>query len=247
MDVGEFYEGYWSRGGFAPDRPLAAPVASVLSHWTRSTDACIDVGCGRGEGVGEWLSSHARSYLGVDISKAAVEASRNRGLDAVQVSDASDLPCESSSFDLAVCFDVLEHHFSPQLVAAEVLRVLRPGGRFLVTVPNVAHWRRRADLMLGRWNPLGDEQSVRRPWRDPHIRFFGRASLHRMLEETGFLNVRVDGLSGAFLVHIPGLRRFVRHQDISSGLHRRLVDAYPGVFGYTLFASAMKPAGDRRG
>jgi SAM-dependent methyltransferase len=240
--VGDYYEDYWSSDGFAPDRPLIAPVRDLLERWTGVNDDCIDIGCGRGDGAGMWLSTHTRTYLGVDISETAVEAARERGLNAVQVRDASAIECDEASFDLAVCFEVLEHHFSPQLAASEVLRTLRPGGRFLVTVPNVAHWRRRADLaVLGRWNPLGDDQSVARPWRDPHIRFFGRTSLGRMLMETGFVDVRVEGLSGAFLSDLPGLRRCIRRPDTPSSVHDQLIRAMPGVFGQRLAAVAFKP------
>jgi SAM-dependent methyltransferase len=239
-EVARYYEAYWSSEGYAPERRLLAPLRELLSR-ARADDECVDVGCGTGEGIGEWLSAHTKSYLGLDISKTAVEAARRRGLNARQVPDASELGCPPASFDLAVCFEVLEHHFSPQLVAAEVLSVLRPGGRFLVTVPNVAHWRRRADLaVLGRWNPVGDDQSALRPWRDPHIRFFGRSNLHRMLEEAGFADIELGALGGAFLTHLPALRRFAR-EDVPGPLHRRLIKANPTLFGSNLFALAVKP------
>jgi SAM-dependent methyltransferase len=243
-DVAEYYDKYWSPEGYAPERPLAEPVRALLGRWVRPGDDCIDVGCGSGEGAGEWLSAHTNSYLGVDVSKQAVEAAQRRGLNAREVPDGSDLGCPPDSFDLAVSFEVLEHLFSPQSVAAEVLRVLRPRGRFLVTVPNIAHWRRRADLaFLGRWNPVGDDQSATRPWRDPHIRFFGMGSLRSMLEEAGFVDVSVSGLGGAFLTDLPPLRRFVR-QDAPGPLHSRLVNARPALFARNVVAVAIKPEND---
>ena len=242
-EVARYYEEYWSQGGFAPERPLSAPFRELLERWTRAEDDCIDIGCGTGEGVGEWLSAHANSYLGVDISQPAVELATARGLNARRVPDASDLGCPPRSFDFAVCFDVLEHLFSPQLVAAEVLRVLRPGGRLLIAVPNVAHWRRRLDLaVLGRWKPLGDDQSSLRPWRDPHIRFFAKRNLEPMLEESGFADVEVGGLSGAFLSDLPVLRRLLRRDDVAGPISGRLVHAYPSLFGRSLFAIGTKPA-----
>ena len=59
----------------------------------------------------------------------------------------------------------------------EAARVLRSGGVLIASVPNVAFWRRRLDLVCGRWNPEGDDLSVAEPWRDPHLRFLTTAAL----------------------------------------------------------------------
>ena len=50
------------------------------------------------------------------------------------------MPFGDGELDVVVCNEVLEHLLEPQRAAAEALRVLRPGGVFLVSVPNVAYW-----------------------------------------------------------------------------------------------------------
>src|SRR5581483_8007533 len=99
----------------------------------------------------------------------------------------TELPFADDSFDFAVSIEVLEHLFEPQKAIAEIHRVLRPGGKLIVTVPNVSHWRNRVDLgVFGRWNPRGDHLSASQPWRDAHIRFFTVRTLGKLVEGCAF-------------------------------------------------------------
>ena len=239
-DISAYYERYWSEEGYDPVNTFPVPLREILEMHVRYTDDCIDVGCGKGTGIGRWLTLNARSYLGVDISETAVKAVSDSGLNARQISDASSIPCPDDSMDLAVCLEVFEHLLNPHLAAKEILRILRPGGRLIATVPNIAHWRRRADLaLIGRWNPLGDDQAVRRPWRDPHIRFFGRPNLRDMLTEAGFESVEAGGFSGPFLTDLPRLHRFVRGER-PGPIYGWLIRKFPGLFGRSLYAIAVK-------
>jgi SAM-dependent methyltransferase len=238
------YDDYWSADGFRPRQSVPFSLRSFLAQNVAGEDACVDVGCGRGEGPSAWLAEHAGSYVGVDVSKVAVEAARANGLRAEIVDDASRLPFPDDSFDVGTCLEVLEHMHAPQLTAKEIYRVLKPGGRVLVTVPNVAYWRRRADLaVLGRWNPVGDDQSAHRPWRDPHLRFFGRANLVAMLSEAGFVQVTSGGHGASWMTDVPGVRALMRRED-PGPLYRRLVAAFPGLFAHHLHAVGVKPTGD---
>lgn len=61
------------------------------------------------------------------------------------------LPFEDNSFDTVLCWETMEHfNFNPVKFAREVLRVLKPGGRVFVTVPNRASLQSLALLLLGR-------------------------------------------------------------------------------------------------
>lgn len=60
------------------------------------------------------------------------------------------VPFSDGYFDLVICTEVLEHLLWPQLVLTEALRVLRPGGKILVSVPNVNSLSYRLAWLLGR-------------------------------------------------------------------------------------------------
>ena len=237
----EYYDRYWSDEGYRPTGSLPPALEQLFAVRIPASAHCLDLGCGDGRTAGVWLARHAAAYVGVDISQPAIDEARSLGLDARLVEDAGELPFEEAEFDVVVCIEVLEHLLEPQRAASEALRVLRAGGTFLASVPNVAYWRRRLELgLLARWNPFGDDLSTREPWRDPHIRFFTPKTLKRMLEEKGgFTDVMTRGVGGSLLAEVPALRRFLGG-DASSAYHA-LERTAPTLFGARILAVARKP------
>lgn len=240
MTTKQFYETYWSREGFRPQGFMTPALAAIFERTIRPGWRCLDVGCGDGGTSGVWLRAHGCDYVGVDISENAVRDARARGLNVRTIPEATSLPFDNSSFDAVVCIEVLEHLFEPHVAAVEILRVLKPGGRLLATVPNVAYWRRRLELgLVGLWNPLGDLESKERPWRDPHIRFFNPRTLQRMLSEVGFSAVRVGGHGGGFLMDLPFIGKHF-DQNRTTRLYRAAEARLPALFGCRLHAVAYK-------
>ncbi|MDJ0849933.1 MAG: class I SAM-dependent methyltransferase [Myxococcota bacterium] len=100
----------------------------------------IDVGCGFGALVHSAREAGYANFCGVDISAEQVDTARRLGIAGVTQGDAietlASLP--PASKDLVVSFDVLEHLHKDEVLSFvdAVLAVLRPGGRWLITVPN---------------------------------------------------------------------------------------------------------------
>lgn len=106
-------------------------------------DGCLlDVGCGNRPF--ESLMANVKRTVGLEHPGAAmayeeslkVSFARMRGIVDV-LGDAAGLPFGDGVFDSCLCVEVLEHVPDPAVVAREIARVLRPGGRALVTVPFV--------------------------------------------------------------------------------------------------------------
>ncbi|MGJ6964054.1 class I SAM-dependent methyltransferase [Streptosporangium sp. G11] len=99
----------------------------------------LDVGAAGG-GNTRVLVGHGWDSLVADYSQTAVELARERGLRAIHA-DARELPLPDGEFDLVTAFDVLEHIEEDDRAAGELVRVLRPGGTALITVPcDMALW-----------------------------------------------------------------------------------------------------------
>ncbi|MFO1405029.1 MAG: class I SAM-dependent methyltransferase [Azonexus sp.] len=98
----------------------------------------LDAACGEGYGS-SLLAGVARSVVGVDISDSAVrharEKYRARNLRFVE-GDCSRLPLESTSVDMVVSFETIEHHSQHDAMLREFKRVLRPGGTLFISSPN---------------------------------------------------------------------------------------------------------------
>lgn len=90
----------------------------------------LDVGCGSKPYKSLFV---VEDYVGLDIDS---ENTRLSGT-ADKLYDGKDFPFEDNSFDSVLCNQVLEHVFNPQDFLSEINRVLKPGGRLLLTVPFV--------------------------------------------------------------------------------------------------------------
>ncbi len=97
----------------------------------------LDVGAGSGLVPHMNFRGRCAHIVGIDPDERVAE---NAFLDEAHVGFADSLPFEDERFDLVFSDNVLEHLDEPARVFAEVGRVLKPGGRFLVKTPNKHHY-----------------------------------------------------------------------------------------------------------
>lgn len=101
----------------------------------------VDVGCGPGEYVTEILAKKIKDLfvVGIDINRAAIQISRRRTLKHDNVSyilaDAHHLPLKNESIDYSLCVWTIGLLESPKKCVKEIHRILRTGGKAVVTVP----------------------------------------------------------------------------------------------------------------
>lgn len=140
----------------------------------------LDVGCARGHLLEELVLQGWRG-IGIDADAADVATCLARGLFAVQLDIATDLPANLGLFDLVILADVLEHLPDPRRVLRSVHSLLNPGARIVISVPNVAHVSVRAQLLFGRFR-----YSNRGILDYTHLRFFTRRTVKELLAESDF-------------------------------------------------------------
>lgn len=112
---------YFARAGLRDAMTEFAP---------KLTGRLLDVGCGSKPYRALFMVD---AYIGMDIDS---EVARSRGM-ADHFYDGHAFPFTDGSFDSALCSQVLEHVFNPDEFLGEIARVLKPGGKLLLTVPFV--------------------------------------------------------------------------------------------------------------
>lgn len=132
----------------------------------------LDIGCY----TGVFLNvAKARGYgvEGIELSQWAASLARSRG-HAVRSAAIEDLSSESAGYDNITAFDVLEHLSDPMNAVKIIRSLLKPGGCFAATVPDMGSWHA---ALLGR-----------RHWLVVlmHYQYFARKSLSKLLELAGF-------------------------------------------------------------
>ena len=95
----------------------------------------LDVGCGSGRFT-ERAALRGARVTSLDIGIRLLECTRRRSSTRPVAADACALPFRADAFDLVISSECIEHTRDPRRALAEIHRVTRRGGRFLVTVPN---------------------------------------------------------------------------------------------------------------
>jgi SAM-dependent methyltransferase len=106
--------------------------------------------------------------VGLDFSPLAIEFSRRRGARRLVRADVQAMPIADEAFDVVTALDLTEHVERDDLVFSEILRILKPEGRLVLTVP--AHpslWSDHDDALF-------------------HCRRYTRAALEQKMQAAGF-------------------------------------------------------------
>lgn len=141
--------------------PLYAPAAearyALVAERVRGRGRVLDIGCGDGFLLGLVASGGSRA-VGVDPEVSGVALARAKLADtpaaAVLVASGAGLPFPDGSFDAVVMAEVVEHLEDPDATLREARRVLRDGGRMVVTTP-----RRLPDRWWDRANHVKEYRS----------------------------------------------------------------------------------------
>ncbi|MGY6744565.1 MAG: class I SAM-dependent methyltransferase [Cecembia sp.] len=114
----------------------------------------LEVGCGEGRGV-EILIENADSYLGIDKIQEVVDRLTIKYPQAnfKQAFIPPFTGIADNSFDTVVSFQVIEHIKNDRLFLEEIKRVLKPGGKAIISTPNIRHTLSRNPWHIREYTP----------------------------------------------------------------------------------------------
>lgn len=169
----------------------------------RAGDRVLDVGAGFGRHVFE-CARRGADVVALDYAADEVVETQHtlaamavageldpRRLAAAARGDARRLPFPDATFDVVITSEVLEHIQDDVTAIAEMVRVLKPGGRFAATVPA---WLPE----LVNWKLSDEYHAPKSP--GGHVRIYARTELRAKLRAAG---LHVDGYHRAHALHSP--------------------------------------------
>ncbi len=143
-DISEYYETHPASvsspfGGIGTDGKHNAYLSEVMTALKTGISGAdvLDVGCGSGW-FARYCSGKVKSYTGMDITSSCARMTKNV-VPHVIVGTAESLPFEDASFDRVFYIDSFEHVPDQIKAAAEAFRVLKPGGKVFLSVPNYSN------------------------------------------------------------------------------------------------------------
>jgi 2-polyprenyl-3-methyl-5-hydroxy-6-metoxy-1,4-benzoquinol methylase len=205
------------------ERPLGGHARLLELALAHDPRRALDVGCSSGY-LARPLVERGVRVVGIELDPRAADEARSV-CDEVLVGDVETLefPFEHGSFDLVLCGDLVEHLRDPGAALERLRPLLRPGGRLVLTTPNIANWAIRLSLLGGRWR-YTDRGILDRT----HVHLFTRKTLVETIEAAGFRVLVLDHTAPVPIVGTPTVER------IAHGISR----LRPSLFAYQFLVAA---------
>ena len=208
-----------------------------LAHLIAPNSRVLDVGCGTGVITDTIRRQKSASIIGIEPDAERVQRAVARGLDVHLGVLSPDFIRQHGPFDYIVFADVLEHLPNPAEIVAMARGGLKPGGSVVASIPNVAHWFVRIDLLRGRFDyqECGIMDAT-------HLRWFTRRTVREFFERLGF---QITALDCTVNINLPDYQRRNPWRRMPHAFRRKLVGKLaawsPTLFGCQHIVRATLP------
>ncbi|MBN1552657.1 class I SAM-dependent methyltransferase [bacterium] len=204
-----------------------APTHLATARLTGSNKNVLELGCATGY-VSQLMRQNNCTVTGIELDpEAAAEASKHcQRVIVGDLNETSLLNSLDQTYDVIVAGDILEHLIDPETILDTLHDHLKPGGYILVSMPNIAFWRMRLDLLMGRF-----EYQEFGLLDKTHLRFYTVKTFYALARKTGYdvqhthINDAGFPLSG-LLSKLPVFGKWVRTAAL------KLAYVFPNVFAF---------------
>ncbi len=180
--MSKFYEKYWlnNKDSRLGDFNLKWPKLKKCIPLEKGM-AIVDFGCGNGQIIQEMKKINPQAeYIGLDVSGTALKSAEAILPDCkfYKIEDGGKFPLNDNSADFIFSSEVIEHIYDTENAFAEISRILKPGGKLLLTTPYHGFIKNLLITLFAfnkHFNPTG-----------AHIRFFTKKTLFGLLNKNNF-------------------------------------------------------------
>lgn len=171
-------------------KPENEESLSKIATKIAKNSVVLDVGAGAGM-LGRYLVSELNCIVdGIDIDAEAIENCKGiyRKV-AIKNLESDELTSSFSDgiYDFIIVADVLEHLLNPDILLGELVKLAKPSGKIIFSVPNVSHIAVGLEILFGKFN-----YSKNGLLDNTHVRFYTQQSLLAKLEQFGMYPSEID-------------------------------------------------------
>lgn len=162
-------------------------IHALVSNMVLPDTEVLDIGCATGYLAKKFKDRNCKTW-GVDINRKALQIAKNHceRVFNLDLNNIKNLKI-SKKFDYILLLDVIEHLIKPEDCIDIIHRLLKPTGRMIISVPNIAHVSIRLSLLFGNFNyqrmGILDET---------HLRFFTKKSFVKILNDHELMIEKID-------------------------------------------------------
>jgi SAM-dependent methyltransferase len=179
----------------------------------------LDIGCGSGALL-DHFAERGVSCVGFDLSQAIMAYHREREAFPGFVASVEHMPLADEQFEMLTCLGLIEHLADPVAALAEMKRVVRPGGRAIITVPRLFSV---FPLLVPAWFFTGGRH--RFGWKNMVGTMYTQALLRKQLAQAGWVAEGVWAFKACSVLewlHLPYSEKLADHVEGDTMARRAL-------------------------
>lgn len=212
MTINSYYKTLYEDIGVEEySKKSAQIILELIKSEIKEKDNVLEAGCGNGEFALILKETLGIDIIGMEISESGIKKTKNKGINVIRADLQSKFPFREEEFDVIFSGQVLEHLYNPDFFLDECFRVLKKGGKLILTTPNLAAWFNRIIFLFG-YQPFFMETSTidktvglsftRKLTKERqvagHVRVFTLGALKDILKLHKFQCVKIKGYSGGY-------------------------------------------------
>lgn len=210
-------------------------VAGIVRRWMPEQVRVLDVGCGAGALTLRITQRKHNNVLGIEPDPTRADVARSRGLDVISGFLDESFIAAHEPFNVIMFTDVLEHVAAPSQFLALANKALARDGMIVASVPNVAHWTVRLNLLFGRFEyaSIGIMDAT-------HLRWFTLKTARRLFENQGFKVAEISTSAGIWMEEYARFPFKLMPGRVRRLVIRTLNRLLPGLFGCQILIKAQR-------